>query len=81
MFPPTYLRPTTPLPPYFLQEFIKQSWEGVFGQAALSELLVGWVYDFCQEECSPQGGHHIFTPRGAPQGNRQGNIIPLQGPI
>ena len=20
---------------------------------------------------------HIFTPRGAPQGNRQGNIIPL----
>ena len=26
-------------------------------------------------------GHHIFTPRGAPQGNRQGNILPLSGLI
>ena len=25
----------------------------------------------------PKGRHHIFTPRGAPQGNRQGNILPL----
>ena len=24
-----------------------------------------------------QGGHHIFTPRGAPQGNRGCNIIIL----
>ena len=27
------------------------------------------------EQPAPQGWHHIFTPRGAPQGSRQDNII------